>query len=222
LPNILNPYYSISLYCRRPHVCHCSASPRSPPRISVALFQGLSIPASAIIAPRSSSVDGRHSSRILRGLHYPPNPWPARDIPTASPLPSLSSRPLCRVLVPVVDRGPFHQPASPSAMASDHQPHFSSPLPPLPVWRPSLVLTPRTSPRRRWRRHGQGEEGRRRPWRGARRSGSSRRLTWALALARGGTPRCRRGSPRPHLPQVDHRRRGRVCGHGACHGPAGP
>jgi hypothetical protein len=116
-------------------------------------------PASAIIAPRSRSVDGRRCSRILRGLHYPPNPWPARDIPTAPPLPSLSSRPLCRVLVPVVDRGPFHQPASPSAMASDHQPHFSSSLPPPPVWWPSPVLTPRTSPRRRWRRHGQGRRG---------------------------------------------------------------
>jgi hypothetical protein len=138
-------------------VCHCSASPRSPPRISVTPFQGLSCLRHH--RPRSRSVDGRRSSRILRGLHYPPNPWPARDIPTASPLPSLSSRPLCRVLVPVVDRGPFHQPASPSAMASDHQPHFSSPLPPPPVCRPSPVLTPRTSPRRRWRRHGQREEG---------------------------------------------------------------
>uniref|UniRef100_A0A804PV49 Uncharacterized protein n=1 Tax=Zea mays TaxID=4577 RepID=A0A804PV49_MAIZE len=57
---------------------------------------------------------------------------------------------------------------------------------------------------------------------GARRSGSSRRFTWALAPARGGTPWCRRGSPRPHLPQVDHQRRGRVCGHGVCHGLAGP
>jgi hypothetical protein len=51
----INLYYSISPYCRRPHVRRVL-----PPRISVTIFQRLSIPAAAIIAPKLASA-------LLRG-----------------------------------------------------------------------------------------------------------------------------------------------------------
>jgi hypothetical protein len=65
-----NPYYSIRLYCRRPHVHHGSACPRAPPRFlahtaksaSDILAHGVPFIGTVISSrnPRKFSVDARH------------------------------------------------------------------------------------------------------------------------------------------------------------------